>query len=171
MIGLKIQFLACFTILFFSYTCIGVAAVAAVPVEKDWPQEIKVILQREYLDGELSEEKVTELFWTIEKFKNKYAGWKIIELTKNHIVLHKMENDISPLLKTNGYFGMTEDGTLSIYNGKPEDDKIIHTFFQIDVGKLEVYQQEELQQGIQIISKEQFNSLMKEYREYAIQPN
>lgn len=165
---MKIQFLACFTILFFSYTCIGVAA---VPVEKDWPQEIKVILQREYLDGELSEEKVTELFWTIEKFKNKYAGWKIIELTKNHIVLHKMENDISPLLKTNGYFGMTEDGTLSIYNGKPEDDKIIHTFFQIDVGKLEVYQQEELQQGIQIISKDQFNSLMKEYREYAIQPN
>lgn len=154
--------------LFFSYTCIGVAA---VPVEKDRPQEIKVILQREYLDGELSEEKVTELFWTIEKFKNKYAGWKIIELTKNHIVLHKMENDISPLLKTNGYFGMTENGTLSIYNGKPEDDKIIHTFFQIDVGKLEVYQQEELQQGIQIISKDQFNSLMKEYREYAVQPN
>ena len=50
------------------------------------------------------------------------------------------------------------------YNGKPEEDKIIHTFFQIDVGKLEVYQQEELQQGIQIISKDQFNSLMKEYR-------
>ena len=95
----------------------------------------------------------------------------ITEQTKEYIVLHKMENDISPLLKTNGYFGITQDGTLSIYNGKPADDKIIHTFFQIDVGKLEVYQQEELQQGIQIISKDQFNSLMEEYSEYAVQPN
>ena len=154
--------------LFFSYTCIGAAA---VPVEKDHLQERKVILQREYLDGELSEEKVTEWYWSIEELKNKYRDWKIIELTKNQIVFHKMENDISPLLKTNGYFGMTKDGTLSIFNGKPEDDKIIHTFFQIDVGKLEVYQQEELQQGIQIISKDQFNSLMKKYREYAVQPN
>ena len=154
--------------LFFSYTCIGAAA---VPIENDHLQERKVILQREYLDGELSEEKVTEWFWSIEELKNKYRDWKIIEQTKDHIVFHKMENDISPLLKTNGYFGMTKDGTLSIFNGKPEDDKIIHTFFQIDVGKLEVYQQEELQQGIQIISKDQFNSLMKKYREYAVQPN
>ena len=151
--------------LFFSYTCTGAAA---VPVEND---QLQVILQREYLDGELSEEKITEWFWSIEEFKNKYRDWKIIEQTKDHIVLHKMENDISPLLKTNGYFGITKDGTLSIYNGKPEEDKIIHTFFQIDVGKLEVYQQEELQQGIQIISKDQFNSLMKEYREYAVPPN
>ena len=151
--------------LFFSYPCMGAAA---VPVEND---QLQVILQREYLDGELSEEKITEWFWSIEEFKNKYRDWKIIEQTKDHIVLHKMENDISPLLKTNGYFGITKDGTLSIYNGKPEKDKIIHTFFQIDVGKLEVYQQEELQQGIQIISKDQFNSLMKEYREYAVPPN
>lgn len=165
MIDLKVRFLACFVMLFFSYTCIGAAA---VPVEND---QLQVILQREYLDGELSEEKITEWVWSIEEFKNKYRDWKIIEQTKDHIVLHKMENDISPLLKTNGYFGITEDGTLSIYNGKPEEDKIIHTFFQIDVGKLEVYQQEELQQGIQIISKDQFNSLMKEYREYAVPPN
>ena len=165
---MKKRFLACFVMVFFSYTYIGEAAVS---VEKDPLQERKVILQREYLDGELSEEKVSERFWTIEEFKNKYMGWKIIEQTKEYIVLYKMENDISPLLKTNGYFGMTKDGTLSIYNGKPEDDKIIHTFFQIDVGKLEVYQQEELQQGIQIISKDQFNSLMEEYKGYAVQPN
>ena len=75
------------------------------------------------------------------------------------------------MLKANGYFGISEDGTLSIYNGKPEHDKVIHTFFQIDVGKLEVYQQEELQNGIQIISKDQFKSLMNEYQEYAVQPN
>ncbi len=165
---MKIRFLACFIILFFSFTWSGLAE---VPLDKDGLQESKVILQRQYLDGELSEEKITEWFGSIEDLKNKYKGWKIIEQTKDYLVLHKMENDISPLLKANGYFGMSEDGTLSIYNGKPEHDKVIHTFFQIDVGKLEVYQQEELQHGIQIISKDQFTSLMNEYREYAVQPN
>lgn len=161
---MKIGIFALFGILFFSYTCM---ATAAVPVEKD---QLKVILQREYLDGELSEEKITE-WLSLEELKGKYQDWEIIEQTTDYIILHKMENDISPLLKTNGYFGITKDGTLSIYNGKPQEDNIIHTFFQIDVGKLEVYQQEELQQGIQIISKDQFNSLMKEYSEYAIQSN
>jgi forespore regulator of the sigma-K checkpoint len=167
-IELKIRFLACFIILFFSFAWSGSAE---VPVDKDALQERKVILQREYLDGELSEEKITEWFGSIKELKNKYKGWKVLEQTKDHLVLHKMENDISPLLKANGYFGISEDGTLSIYNGKPEHDKVIHTFFQIDVGKLEVYQQEELQNGIQIISKDQFKSLMNEYQEYAVQPN
>jgi forespore regulator of the sigma-K checkpoint len=167
-IDLKIRFFAYSIILFFSFTWSGSAE---VPLDKDGLQERKVILQREYLDGELSEEKITEWFGSIEDLKNKYKGWRIIEQTKDYLVLHKMENDISPLLKANGYFGMSEDGTLSIYNGKPEHDKVIHTFFQIDVGKLEVYQQEELQHGIQIISKDQFTSLMNEYREYAVQPN
>ncbi len=165
---MKIRFFACSIILFFSFTWSGSAE---VPLDKDGLQERKVILQREYLDGELSEEKITEWFGSIEDLKNKYKGWRIIEQTKDYLVLHKMESDISPLLKANGYFGMSEDGTLSIYNGKPEHDKVIHTFFQIDVGKLEVYQQEELQHGIQIISKDQFTSLMNEYREYAVQPN
>lgn len=161
---MKMVFCAVFGILFFSYTCM---VTATVPVEKD---QIKVILQREYLDGELSEEKITE-WLTIEELESKYQDWKIIEQSTEYIIFHKNENDISPLLKTNGYFGMTKDGTLSIYNGKPQEDNVIHTFFQIDVGKLEVYQQEELQQGIQIISKDQFNNLMKEYSEYAVQPN
>lgn len=161
---MKMGFFSFLGILFFSYSCI---VTAAVPVERD---QLKVILQREYLDGELSEEKITE-WLTMEELENKYRGWEKIEQSTDYIIFHKIENDISPLLKTNGYFGMTKDGTLSIYNGKPEEDNIIHTFFQIDVGKLEVYQQEELQQGIQIISKDQFKNLMKEYSEYAVQPN
>jgi len=165
---MMVRIQACFILLFLSFVGIGTAE---VPIEAGLPKEIKVILQREYLDGEQSEEKITELFWSKEEFKNKFKDWKIIKQSKDHIVLYRKENDISPLLKANGYFGLTSNGTLSIFNGKPEYDKIIHTFFQIDVGKLEVYQQEELQQGIQIISKDQFNSLIKEYREFAVQPS
>ena len=164
---MMIRIQAIFIVLFFSFVWVGSAE---VPVKNEQSQERKVILQREYLDGELSEEKITEWTWSIKELRNKYKDWQVVEQTKEHIVLHKMENDISPLLKANGYFGITADGTLSIYNGKPEYDKVIHTFFQIDVGKLEVYKQEALQQGIPIISKDQFNSLIQEYKAYSVKP-
>ncbi|MEH6948062.1 BofC C-terminal domain-containing protein [Peribacillus asahii] len=163
-----IRILACFMFLFFSFVWTGSAELS---IQEYQPVERKVILQREYLDGELSEEKVMEVIGSMAQFQKKYREWQIVEQTKEHLVLHKFENDISPLLKANGYFGMTEDGTLSIFNGKPEYEKVIHTFFQLDVGKLEAYQQEELQQGIPIISKEQFTNLIKEYRVYSMPSN
>lgn len=159
------RILVCLLVLFFSLTW---GAIAEVPKEQGHLQEKKIILQREYLDGELSEEKVTEVFRKIEDLQKKYKDWEIVEQTKEQIVLHKTENDISPLLKANGYFGITDDGTLSIFIGRPQYEKIIHTFFQIDVGRLEVYKQEELHRGIPINNKEQFYSLIKEYKEYSV---
>src|SRR6476660_9313279 len=110
---MMVRIQTCLIILFLSFVGAGIGS-AEVSVRNELLQERTVILQREYLDGELSEEKIIELFRSIEEFKHKYKDWKIIEQTKDHIVLHKLENDISPLLKANGYFGMTADGTLSI---------------------------------------------------------
>jgi forespore regulator of the sigma-K checkpoint len=161
---LRIQFFLTLFILPFCYT---VFAEELVQQENN-PIERKVILQRMYLDGELSEEKLTETIWTMEDFWLKYQGWKVVDQNENQIVLKKKENDISPLLKANGYLGMKKDGTLSIFIGRPEHAKIIHTFYQIDVGKLEVYKQEELQKGIPIVNKDQYKQLIKEYEPYSV---
>ncbi|WP_199880598.1 intercompartmental signaling factor BofC [Bacillus massiliglaciei] len=130
------------------------------------PTERKVILQRMYLDGEQSEEKVTETIWAMEDFWAKYKDWKLIDQNEKEIIFQKREQDISPLLKANGYFGMTEEGVISIYNGKPKYDKIIQSFFQVDVGQLEAYKKEELQRGIPILNKDQFQKLIKSYEPY-----
>lgn len=143
-------------------------AFAEESMQENPPYLQKVILQRMYLDGELSEEKLTETVWKMEDFWEKYNEWEIVGQNEEEIVLKKKENDISPLLKANGYLGMKEDGTLSIFIGRPEHAKIIHTFFQIDVGKLEVYRQEELQKGIPILNKDQYKQLIKEYEPYSL---
>ncbi|MGG0283524.1 intercompartmental signaling factor BofC [Peribacillus butanolivorans] len=161
---LRIQFFLTLFILPFCYT---VFAEELVQQENN-PIERKVILQRMYLDGELSEEKLTETIWTMEDFWLKYQDWKVVDQNEDQIVLKKIENDISPLLKANGYLGMKKDGTLSIFIGRPEHAKIIHTFYQIDVGKLEVYKQEELQKGIPIVNKDQYKQLIKEYEPYSV---
>ena len=133
--------------------------VEAASVEK------MVILQRMYVDGEMSEETKVE---TMDGFWRKYAGWELIEQNEKEIILRKQENDLSPLLKANGFFGVTVDGKLSIYYGKPDQDQIIHSFFQMDVGKLEVYQHAQLLKGIPIKTKEQYEQVITAYKAYSI---
>ncbi|MFC0296213.1 intercompartmental signaling factor BofC [Geobacillus jurassicus] len=133
------------------------------------PVKMTIVLERQYLDGEMSEEKVTETIDSMTEIWKKYRDWQLVTLDDQTIVFRKTINDISPLLKTNGYFGITDDGTLSIFNGKPgRSSKIIQSFFQIDVQKLESRQQEKLKQGIRVLSKERYEQVIEMYRHFAV---
>ncbi|ASS98720.1 MULTISPECIES: intercompartmental signaling factor BofC [Geobacillus] len=133
------------------------------------PVKMTIVLERQYLDGEMSEEKVTETVDSMTEIWKKYRGWQLVTLDDQTIVFRKTINDISPLLKTNGYFGMTDDGTLSIFNGKPgRSSEIIQSFFQIDVQKLESRQQEKLKKGIRVLSKERYEQVIEMYRHFAV---
>jgi len=133
------------------------------------PVSITIVLQQQYVDGEMSEEKRTETVVSLTEIWKKYRDWQLVTLDDRTIVFRKTINDISPLLKTNGYFGITDDGTLSIFNGKPSrSGEIIQSFFQIDVQKLESRQQEKLKQGIRVLSKEQYEQVIEMYRHFAV---
>ncbi|KAF0994328.1 intercompartmental signaling factor BofC [Geobacillus sp. TFV-3] len=133
------------------------------------PVKMTIVLERQYLDGEMSEEKVIETIDSMTEIWKKYRDWQLVTLDDQTIVFRKTINDISPLLKTNGYFGITDDGTLSIFNGKPgRSSKIIQSFFQIDVQKLESRQQEKLKKGIRVLSKERYEQVIEMYRHFAV---
>jgi len=83
------------------------------------------------------------------------------------MVFRKQMDDISPLLKANGYFGITEDGVLTIFNGRPDRSRIIQSFFQIDVRKLESKKQEELIQGIPIKTKDRYVEVLETFKPYS----
>src|SRR4051794_31870583 len=80
--------------------------------EKTEPVNVTVILERVYLDGEVSQEVVHETCWSMENFWAKYDQWQLIDSDESAMVFRKQVNDISPLLKANGFFGITEDGVL-----------------------------------------------------------
>ncbi|ASS88662.1 Forespore regulator of the sigma-K checkpoint, BofC [Geobacillus lituanicus] len=148
---------------------LAVAAVLPVHGVSAAPVKMTIVLQQHYLDGEMSEEKVTETVDSLTEIWKKYRDWQLINLDDRTIVFRKTVNDISPLLKTNGYFGITDDGTLSIFNGKPgQSSEIIQSFFQIDVQKLESRQQQKLKQGIRVLSKEQYEQVIEMYRHFAV---
>ncbi|MCR6106182.1 BofC C-terminal domain-containing protein [Salipaludibacillus agaradhaerens] len=132
------------------------------------PREVEVILQRVYLDGEISEEEVVETIWSMEDFWSYYEDWEVIDLNEHQIIFKKEVNDISPLMKMHGYFGMTEDGTLSIYNGKPSEKDVIQSFFQINTSELKSHLHDSLIEGIPVSTKDQYFQVLKLYEEYAI---
>ncbi|MED4225039.1 intercompartmental signaling factor BofC [Neobacillus cucumis] len=132
------------------------------------PQNLTVILERVYLDGEVSQEVVHETCWKMENFWAKYDQWQLTNINQSTYVFRKQVDDISPLLKANGFFGVTEDGVLTIFNGRPGQSRIIQSFFQIDIKKLESKKQEELIQGIPIKSKDHYVKVLETFKPYSV---
>ena len=136
--------------------------------QKPEPLSMTVILERVYLDGELSQEVVQETCWSMENFWAKYDQWQLTDINESTFVFRKQVDDISTLLKANGFFGVTEDGILTIFNGRPGQSRIIQSFFQIDIKKLESKIQEELIQGIPIKSKDHYVEVLETFKPYSL---
>ncbi|MGM7682401.1 BofC C-terminal domain-containing protein [Cytobacillus sp. Hm23] len=135
--------------------------------EVSGPLYIKVILERIYLDGEVSEEIVNETIWSMEDFWALYADWQLVEQNDEQIVFMRHIEDISPLLKANGYFGINDNGVLMIFEGKPAGgSRVIQSFYQIDIGKLESHQHELLKRGIPVESKDKYNQVIEAFKHF-----
>jgi forespore regulator of the sigma-K checkpoint len=139
--------------------------------EVNGPLTVTVILERLYLDGEVSEEIVEETIWSMEDFWAQYEDWQLVHQDEEQIVFQQQIDDISPLLKSNGYFGITEDGILTIYEGKPrESTKVIQSFFQIDIKKLESHQHNQLKEGIRVSSKDHYVDIIETFKTLSATP-
>ncbi|MBS4194810.1 intercompartmental signaling factor BofC [Lederbergia citri] len=132
------------------------------------PLLLKVVLKRKYLDGEVSEEIVKETIWALEDFWAKYEAWQLVDMDEEKLVFETVVDDISPLLKLNGFFGITEDGTLTIFNGNPDQADIIQSFFQIDIKKLEGKKQLQLKKGIPVRTKEIYTEVLETMKQYSL---
>ncbi|WP_225228724.1 intercompartmental signaling factor BofC [Bacillus sp. PS06] len=142
-----------------------------VPNDINDPLTLTVILERVYLDGEVSEEILEETIWAMEDFWAQYEDWQLIHHDEEQVVFQQHVDDISPLLKSNGYFGISDEGVLTIFDGKPNSsNKVIQSFFQIDVEKLESRQHNLLKKGIKVGNKAEYINVLETYRTYTSSP-
>ena len=81
----------------------NVKAEGPVPEVTKKEPEVTILLERMYVDGEVSEEILTEKVTDLEKFLQQYKEWQLVDRDDVQIVLQKKVDDISPLLKTSGY--------------------------------------------------------------------
>ncbi|KMK75711.1 intercompartmental signaling factor BofC [Alkalihalobacillus pseudalcaliphilus] len=124
------------------------------------PLTMKVVLERLYLDGNVQKEVIEETIWSMEDFWAQYEGWDLIDQNQDEMVFQTEVDDVSPIVKINGFFGLTDDNYLHIYEGIPEEDQIIHSFFQIDTEKLETKQYQQLKEGVRIQDKAHFQKVI-----------
>ncbi len=130
------------------------------------PQTINIVLERIYLDGEKSQERIQETILSMEDFWAHYEGWDLIDQNENELIFRREVEDISPLLKINGYFGITEDGILSIYEGEPNEEKVIQSFFQLDTRKLKSQDHTELIKGIPVQNLKRYEEVLQVFGQY-----
>ncbi|GAA5415624.1 hypothetical protein Pryu01_00655 [Paraliobacillus ryukyuensis] len=128
------------------------------------PLEIQVTLQKQYLDGKISEETHLETIQSMQDFWASYADWQVIDQKEGEMVFRKQMNDISPYIKKTGYFGL-KDSMLSIFEGEPIHGQVIQSFYQIDTDTLESRKMDALQEGIKIESKDKYLQVLEVYRD------
>ncbi len=133
------------------------------------PKQVDVILERVYLDGETSQEVVHETIWSTEDFWAFYEEWVLVDQNESEMIFRKNIDDISPLLKMNGYFGITEEGILSIYEGVPTKDRVIQSFFQLDTSKLKSQQHLDLMNGIPVQDLKNYEEVLQVLGQYKSQ--
>ncbi|MFB1051647.1 BofC C-terminal domain-containing protein [Paraliobacillus sp. JSM ZJ581] len=128
------------------------------------PFQLSVTLQKQYLDGNITESTEKKTIHAMEDFWSKYEDWQLIDQSQEEMIFRKQIDDISPYLKQSGYFGL-QNSMLSIFEGEPIHQQVIQSFYQIDTDTLESRQMESLQKGIKIDSKEKYLQVLEVYRD------
>ncbi len=146
------------------------ATVTSESLQEEGPLVIEVELRTNYADGVTTKQSVYETIWAMEDFWSQYADWQLVDQEEGKMVFERNFEDISPASKQNGHFGLTEDGVLTIFDGDPADEKVIQTFFQIDVGKLESQRREQLMDGIPVESWYQFEDVIQSFSKIKSEP-
>jgi forespore regulator of the sigma-K checkpoint len=109
----------------------------------------------------------------LENLLKQHPDWKGRLNTKGEVWLERRVEDLSESCKEHGYMGLSADGQLALFEGPPKKEKVIRTFFQLDVDSMEtalpegVYEQ--LQQGIRIQDINEYNSVISTFSDFAVE--
>lgn len=144
-------------------------------VTADFEMNIKMITH--YIVGEDVIENKTEQVKSLDELISNYSDWQMIDVSDNRIIFEREIEDLSPECKNGTYFSINPEGYLILFSGdvtnRSDEDKIIETFFRIDIQKLEgslpVEPIKELYEGIPIKDSAEFNSVLSTFSEFTIE--
>lgn len=81
--------------------------------------------------------------------------------------------EVNDDLSDNSYIGIDQHGVLSLFEGPPLEEKVIRSFFQINIEFLESSLPpeivEQLYEGIRITNHSEYNSVLSTFSDYAVE--
>ncbi|GBG08733.1 hypothetical protein B1748_03635 [Paenibacillus sp. MY03] len=135
---------------------------------------VQVMLHRLYVCGEETEPLGLMKPETIIKLLSQHPEWRT-SLDEDGQTLRVMQqiDDLSAECKSNAYFGVDRNGNFSLFDGEPSNEKVMRTFFQLDVRFMESSlpkdQLDQLSDGIRVSDIDEYNSVLSTYSDYAME--
>jgi forespore regulator of the sigma-K checkpoint len=133
--------------------------------------EIEVAVHRVYLCGEETKKLGRMRAAEAANLLKAHREWDAAFDRSGRLSLQETVDDLSPACKMTAYMGMDKDGNLKLYDGPPNADKVVRTFFQLDVRAMETNlspaQIKELASGIRVSDRDEYNSVLSTYSDYA----
>lgn len=129
-----------------------------------------VVMVTQYICGEESKQMGNLDSKSILKIHEDHPQAHITIDEDGMVVFTKLVNDLSPQCKDNAYFGVDASGNLTLFEGPPEENNVIRTFFQLNVryleSRLETVQQ--LVQGIRVTDLSEYFSVLSTFSDFAV---
>ncbi|GIQ70153.1 hypothetical protein XYCOK13_29770 [Xylanibacillus composti] len=131
-----------------------------------------VWLENQYVCGEDRQSLGQMSAVQVEQFAAEHPDWQLTR-SGSEIRFVQQIDDLSPYCKSNAYFGVDQGGHLSLFDGRPEEDKVLQTFFQLNVEYLESSLPSEtvkqLYAGIKVNDFAEYNSVLSTFSDYAVE--
>lgn len=133
---------------------------------------MKVHLRTSYVCG-VEEQVIGSLDAdSIYTLLNNNPSWKgKIDASGEVWLEETVTDDLSPACKEQAYMSVDANGNLTLFDGPPQEEKVLRTFFQLDIDSMEsslpkdVLKQ--LQDGIRIQDIDEYNSVLSTFSDYA----
>ena len=144
----------------------------ATLAELDEVSKREVILHKLYLCGEQHESLGFYSELETESLKRGHPDWRLEGIDELQVIYAVEVDDLSPSCRDNAYFGLDRNNSLTLYEGKPGEGKIVRTYFQVDVTHLENSLPNEtveaLRGGIKVSDFAEYNSVLSTFSDYAL---
>lgn len=162
----------------FCYTTLGLTQAFAASEDLslseiyDGKKTIKVIHHRTYVCGEEVEEIGRLTFEQTLEIMANHPEWEITTDDNRAVIrLKESISDLSSYCKENAYFGISTINDFSLFDGYPEKNKVIKTFFQLNVpymeSTLDAKEWKKLKDGIKVHSIDEYESVISTFSEYS----
>ncbi|WP_274362639.1 BofC C-terminal domain-containing protein [Paenibacillus thermotolerans] len=139
-----------------------------VPVHKN----TEVLLHKIYVCGEELTSLGVHTPAEIQRMMDEHPQWQMTGAAGGKITFETVVDDLSDQCKLNSYIGIDTLGNLTLFDGPPQEQRAVKTFFQLNVEHLEssLPQEavEDLRRGIRIRDLAEYNSVLSTFSDFAV---
>lgn len=147
-----------------------------IRILQEHEEPLAVQLHRQYICGEETKPFGQMTSAEVIRILMSHPEWTAMLSQDGQTVLleHRIE-DFSQSCKGNVYIGLDKQGYLSLFEGVPKKEKVVKTFFQLDVRYMESSLPQDkvdsLAKGIKISDIDEYNSVLSTYSDFAMPAN